>query len=1227
MGRRLWPLLLTLAVWIPTAQAAPGPPTVLKESVAEVSATAATLKATVYPGERETEYRFEYVSQASFQAEGFAAATSVPVPNGSIPAGSEGVEVSARIEGLDPGTSYRFHLFAKNPSKVTGEDVVFSTLSPPPSFGPCPNDPLRSGEFAPFGKPSAHLPDCRAYEQATPVDKDGGDALGDATFLHAAGEGAGIVFGSTYGVPGAEGAQGLPFFAALRGEGEAGWTTKGLFPPAATGDQARVRGWLPDLSQSFAEAIRLTSPRTHAFYELHRDGAAPTQIAPYTATSVNGESYFYDGASADGQTIVFESPAALPAVAGEEPIPGTREGSMNVYAWDAASGRTSLLSAMNGSVEETEKALPRGAFAGPYAFASNNTAAGGGSIEAFYYLQDNHAVSADGSTYFTAAGSGDLYRRLNPTEPQSAMVGGKCSEPDKACTIELSASTRPTPDPGGHQPAAFQFAPADGSEAFFTSSEELTADANTGPEQEPARIGRARVGATEAEDLKPDLITAHALGMATDPKGEYLYWADPSDGDIGRAQLDGEGNVVPGSEEAHFVHTGQTSFEYETGQNKLGEPEFEELTAPSTPRYVAVDEGHLYWTNTGPLRSEPGLPPRPIDGAGTIGRADLDPALCAPQPAPCQIEPEYITGATEPEGIAVDAQHVYWASPLNTSIGRARIDGPKATEVEQKFAKTSGDSIVPRGGMAISGGYLYLGAENANDPAQSAGFLERHPLGEGPGAEPAAMALAGEPGLRGLAVAGPYLYWTSPNKHAIGRIPAAAFPSVGDCEYIPSCDREYATGLQGFLFGLAADGAGHLFWSSNGEIPPNPGNDLYRYRAGDPKPLTDLTPDQAEEDGAGVQGVLGGSEDGSYLYFVANGVLAGNEGADGSGPAEPGNCVADKSNITQSKGECNLYLRNEGTTEFIARIPSGLSGALAWAPTPHLQAGAVPKTSSVSPDGRTLLLISSGRLTAYDNEGTPEFYRYRVGEGFACLTCSPSGAAGAGGGGFQQFLYPGALSPRYAAASLGVHLLSSDGNRAFFDTPEALVGADVNGEGGCPGISGGSLIGPGGSVPACLDVYEWEAPGTGTCSEATSAFSPVNQGCLYLISTGRGPGPSFFADASPSGSDVYFFSREQLVGQDEDALFDVYDARLEGGLAAQNPITAPPCEGEGCKGPATAPPAFDSPPAFSGPPDPKPKRPRCKKNKKANGGCGHHRKHQAHSKRHKRHAGHGGQGR
>ena len=77
-----------------------------------------------------------------------------------------------------------------------------------------------------------------------------------------------------------------------------------------------------------------------------------------------------------------------------------------------------------------------------------------------------------------------------------------------------------------------------------------------------------------------------------------------------------------------------------------------------------------------------------------------------------------------------------------------------------------------------------------------------------------------------------------------------------------------------------------------------------------------------------MQGVLGASADGSYLYFAANGVLAAG--------ASPGDC---KGPVSRPSGKCNLYLWHEGQTSFIAALNedggSTSSDAYNWVGTPY----------------------------------------------------------------------------------------------------------------------------------------------------------------------------------------------------------------------------------------------------------------------------------------------------
>jgi hypothetical protein len=636
---------------------------------------------------------------------------------------------------------------------------------------------------------------------------------------------------------------------------------------------------------------------------------------------------------------------------------------------------------------------------------------------------------------------------------------------------------------------------------------------------------------------------------------------------------------------------GETSFEFHP---EKGAPEI--IHAPSAPRYVAVDDEHVYWTNTGPLAVQsPGFPPEPVDDAGTIGRATIG--------EPKAPDPAFITGAADPQGIAVNATHLYWANAARSGnqvgIARANIEDDSAKEIDQRFFSPS-DSLTPFG-VALDANYVYFTTDNIGS---NVGLVVRHPL-EGKTDEREGF-ISGNAGVRGIALDGTNLFWVSESEHTIGRIPIADFLTSGECSEISTCQKEFLGGSVASLSGLAA-GPNHLYFSTNGETPPNPGNDLYRYDSTNgSEPLTDLTPDSnpGEENGAEVMGVLGASPDGSYLYFVANGDL------DEGGEALPGDCEQN-GDVTLVSGECNLYLWHQGQSELIARLRmKGPEGTI-WAPTEGVSARSGAKSSFLSADGRTLLFLSSSKLTESDNGGTSQFYRFRVGEDLTCVSCNPTGAPSSAGSGFQGFNYPGSIGPNAAPAALELHLLSENGNQAFFSTQEALTASDTN-SAACTAFN-----------RKCEDVYEWEAPGSGTCTESTPAYSLLNAGCLYLLSTGTSESPAELIDASPSGSDVYFRTRDSLVGQDTDSILDIYDARVGGGLAAQNPIASSPCEAEGCKGPVPAAPSIPSPPDVSGPPDPTSTRHGCraKKARKGKGGCGghgkkHHGKHKPGRHRH-----------
>jgi hypothetical protein len=138
------------------------------ESAPEVEALRATnigereaeLRATIDPNGGITTYVFEYVSQQEFEESGFDDAQVAG--EGTMASASEVTEVTAVLEGLLPGATYRFRVVAENGAGNGEEEGTFTTYSDAVA-GACPNQ---------TGK-SALLPDCRAYELVTPPDTNG----------------------------------------------------------------------------------------------------------------------------------------------------------------------------------------------------------------------------------------------------------------------------------------------------------------------------------------------------------------------------------------------------------------------------------------------------------------------------------------------------------------------------------------------------------------------------------------------------------------------------------------------------------------------------------------------------------------------------------------------------------------------------------------------------------------------------------------------------------------------------------------------------------------------------------------------------------------------------------------------------------------------------------------------------------------------------------------------
>jgi hypothetical protein len=433
---------------------------------------------------------------------------------------------------------------------------------------------------------------------------------------------------------------------------------------------------------------------------------------------------------------------------------------------------------------------------------------------------------------------------------------------------------------------------------------------------------------------------------------------------------------------------------------------------------------------------------------------------------------------------------------------------------------------------------------------------------------------------RALSDDGRWVAWTSGDPYSARGLPYGGL-------YLRDTVKEETVHMGGpfaYMQTMSRDGS-RVFYLENGN--------LYDF-----EPLTRTTTDltstfgSAEHAGGVQELVMGTSEDGSYVYFIATSVLA-------SGGVS---------------GEDNLYLAHDGaggwTTTHIATLSvedepdwfanAGNSGA----------PGLTNVTSRVSPDGRYLTFMSNRSLTGYDNidansgQRDEEVYLYdSAAAHLACASCDPTGARPVGVlDNFFRFgpeglllvdrPYSGAWNEEggsrpsetryshwlagslpawsgYGLNGLGVHQprYLSDSGRLFFDSPDALVPQDSNG---------------------LEDVYEYEPAGVGSCTGSSATFSASSGGCVNLVSSGTSSQESAFFDASESGNDVFFITASRLVGADYDTSYDVYDAHVCSASVpcVSEPVSPPPCtSGDSCKAaPTPQPEIFGATPSatFSG---------------------------------------------
>jgi hypothetical protein len=244
----------------------------------------------------------------------------------------------------------------------------------------------------------------------------------------------------------------------------------------------------------------------------------------------------------------------------------------------------------------------------------------------------------------------------------------------------------------------------------------------------------------------------------------------------------------------------------------------------------------------------------------------------------------------------------------------------------------------------------------------------------------------------------------------------------------------------------------------------------------------------------------------SYRYDVATDTVTYLPDVSGAVPGAASTVVASSDDGSRFMFGFPISVWDNGTIKTIA---PGSANQLA------------PARATAS--GSVFVFSTDASIGGNNSGGFVQVYRYDVAQDkTTCLSCPPNGVVPSGDATLANQTNPGGSA--HTGELIASRGMSAGGGRVFFQSPDALVSRDGNGQ---------------------QDVYEWTPSG------------------VSLISSGRSQNPSFVLDISASGDDVFFATAEGLRAADTDGGYDVYDARVGGGFPM---LDVAECAGDACQG-------------------------------------------------------------
>ena len=536
----------------------------------------------------DTQAHFEYVSQQRFEETGWTGAQSSAAHD--VGPGSYHAQVEADAStytfgvdasGLTPGETYRYRLVAANTTpgdpEVDGAEQALTVPVPARSVpaGPCPNEALRTG-------PSAQLPDCRAYEQVTPTEKEGsGDIFGYtgsvATAALIGEDGDHVMVEPKFSKWGSDVDANVDSYFFAR-EAGTGWRMTGTTPqPQAGADSYQTEIFSPDLTQvglqvGWASSAQALSP------DIEMEAGPPG--GPYTTVATVPRKFpsKWVAASADFSTLVLLTEDRV-LVAGH---PSKTTSGTDLYEYSARSGLRQVNVLTGG-----EKISSCGA-------EIANSRSPDASVA---------AVSADGSrVLFTDNCTHNLYMRTDGTE--TIEIGEYIVLATNAQDTELLLSR-------GAEGAE--------EEVFLYDTGTRTAKLLPGARRGWVSEDLSTIYFASKEQLTPDAPAPSPASEYAGPLVANLYRYDVTTGHLGFTGVQGgaEGSVSAEGRYLYFVSVGVAGVFREIEQFRPGEGTDDE--DQQLYRYDSVEHSVECLSCASPFRPRPEAPVVLADRTGGNG--------------------------------------------------------------------------------------------------------------------------------------------------------------------------------------------------------------------------------------------------------------------------------------------------------------------------------------------------------------------------------------------------------------------------------------------------------------------------------------------------------------------------------------------------------------------------------------------------------------------------------